>query len=106
MLSKKYGGLDQNCLFITTGKPHSEARIQEVIKKRYMSSIQLIPPKIHFKHLNMDEFKLFMTNIDDYITQNRIKMIVIDSFISLTLEFIDENSNDLDYLSRSQFLRE
>ena len=104
-----YGGLFQNSLYVTTGKPASERRLLSILERRFPKlkrNAQTYLDKIHFKHLSFEEFQLLMTNLNEFITINQIKLLIIDSFNSLTLEFINEETNETDFRKRAEFIKE
>ena len=71
-----------------------------------MAQRSIILNKIHFKHLDKADFELLNANLREYIEPNDIKMIVIDSFVTLTLDFIDEESGEVDHISKAEFIKE
>lgn len=105
-LPKKNGGLGGNVLYLTIGKNVSNRRLNDILK--YLAKDVkpgYLNTKIHFKHLDRADFELLMSNINEYLIPNNIKMIVIDDFPAMTNEFIDEESGDVDYLSKNDFIK-
>lgn len=108
VLPKYLNGLESDVLYITTVKPISDRRINQIIDyigKLKQADLEKVYNRMHFRNLDPNEFNAFFNTIDDFIFKNKIKMIIIDSMTGLAdVQFINEN-NEVDYKSRTIFLK-
>lgn len=95
-----------NVLFINTVKKFSFKRFESIL-----GSIRLNPnekeklmKRVIVRDLEVNDFDNFILTIEDFIFKNSIKMIILDSITGLfDVQFINE-SNEIDYSSRTQFM--
>ena len=59
----------------------------------------------HIEHFEASEFEKFLANFENFIATKKIGMVIIDSITGLSdVQFIKEN-NEVDFISRAQFLK-
>jgi RecA/RadA recombinase len=95
-------------LYITISKGFPETRAKQIIENQ-LKATKLDPKKI-FSQLKLfhsndnKEFDYFVNNIQSYIRENKIGMVVIDSFTALAdFEFVNEGG-EVDYIARKEFV--
>jgi hypothetical protein len=106
-LPTRLGGLDLHVLFITTVQKFSQRRLDQLLSNYNFSKSELeeIYSKFHIEHLEAQEFDKFLLNIDNYLFKNKIGLVIIDSITGVAdVQFIKEN-NEVDFISRAQFLK-
>jgi len=110
ILPEKYGGLEQNCLFITTFNKLSEEKKIQFFDKPAKSlglseeEIKLARDKLIYEHLQFDDFQRFINeNFEKLISEKKIQTIIIDNITTLCEEKFQEQ-NKYDYSARHKFL--
>ena len=103
----KLGGLDLNVLYISTVKQLSDKRLGQILETLPLSKSELnkINKNVHLENIEATQFESYLVEVEKFIEDNKIKMIIIDSIAGLSdVQFINEN-NEVDYIGRAQFLR-
>lgn len=107
-LPKKYGGLDLNVLFITTVQSLSHRRLDQLLSSLDINKIELdkLTNKFYVQTLMAQDVEKFLSTLESYITSNKIGMVIIDPITGLSdVQFIKDETNEVDYIGRAQFLK-
>jgi len=106
-LPTKLGGLDLHVLYITTVQKFPDRRLDQLLSYYNFSKSETdeIYSKFHIERMEFKEFDNFLSNIDSYLFKNKIGLVIIDSITGVAdVQFIKDN-NEVDYISRAQFLK-
>jgi DNA repair protein RadA len=83
------GGLDGNALYIDTEGTFRPERLQQIAEGRGLDSGQILNNIIFSKVYNSSHLELITKSLGKYIEKNNVKLLIIDSIISLhRAEFI------------------
>lgn len=110
ILPQRFGGLDSSALFISTDKPVPFDRMDQFFNKYKsdLSNEEIMDLQRKFKSQRIqskEELLNTMKTLDNYIGENGIKAIIIDSVAPLMVGGFEENG-EVNYALRKKYLED